>query len=128
MRTLGAAAPFWILSCVAGCEHRDASAVALTPAAGTTPSAERAAENLTRARCDRAERCGEVGPGAQFTSREHCLDTLWRESVAQATSCRAGIDQQAIEGCLTEIDAHGCDDAMGGFNQYAACKVEDLCI
>jgi len=128
MRTHGAAALFWTLSCLAGCEHGDTSVPPMTPASGTTPIAERAAENVTKARCDRAERCGEVGQDAQFTSREHCLNVLWKESVEQLTSCRTGVDQGAIKACLNEINQHGCDDAMGGFQQYLACKVEDLCI
>jgi hypothetical protein len=128
MRTLGLAALFWISSSLFACEHGDTSHQALTPASGTTPSAERAAEQVTRARCDRAERCGEIDRQALFTSRQHCLDQLWRESVAQLSPCRTGVDDDAVKQCLNEIRQHGCDDAMGGFEQYLACKVDDLCI
>jgi hypothetical protein len=101
---------------------------AMTPASRTTPAAERGAENVTRALCERAERCGAVGPSSQFTSNQHCLDSLWVESIEQLSPCRLGVDSEALNDCLAEIGDHGCDDSMGGFQQYLACKVEDLCI
>jgi len=127
MRTRAAVALLWTIGWGAACEHRDSSEV-LTPASGRTPASERATEVVTRARCQRAERCGRIGENALFDNREHCLNALWPESVAQLTPCRSGVDQSAVQECLSEIDRHGCDDAMSGFAQYPACRVEDLCI
>jgi hypothetical protein len=128
MRKLGATLLLASLAAFAGCERHETSEPALTPASRTPPAAERAAEGVTRARCDRAERCGQIGLNAQYSSREHCLNVLWQDSLDQLSGCRNGVDQGAVNECLSEIGEHGCEDAMGGFQQYLACKVEDLCI
>ena len=137
MRTIAATLLLAITGTVAGCEHRESgqppltpasSDAAMTPASRTTPAAERGAESVTRALCERAERCGEVGPNALYASNRHCLDALWVDSIEQLSPCRTGVDREALRECLAEIGEHGCDDPMGGFQQYLACKVEDLCL
>ena len=128
MRTIAATLLLLASSSLFGCERHESSEPAMTPAARTTPSAERAAEEVTRARCDRAERCEEVGMCALYSSRQHCLNALWEDSLDQLSSCRSGVDHDAVQECLAEIREHGCEDAIGGFQQYLACKVEDLCV
>jgi hypothetical protein len=127
MRYLGAAALLLVMSSFAGCDRGESSGRTLTPASRSTPSAERAAEDVTRARCDRAERCGDIGLEATYLSRQHCLNVLWDDSMDELRSCRSGVDQVAVQDCLAEIGSHGCSDAVGSFQQYLACKVEDLC-
>lgn len=128
MRIIAATLATCALCSFAACERRDTAEPVMTPASRTTPSAERAAEDVARAQCDRAERCGQIGMNALYSSRQHCLNVLWDDSLGRFDACRSGVDHEQLNDCLTEIAEHGCDDAIGGFEQYLACKVEDVCV
>lgn len=112
---------------LAGCERRESTEPALTPASRTASGIERATDELTSARCDRELRCENIGADESYTSREDCMRSLWSETYDDVDACEDGIDPSELRECLAEIAEDDCDDVLGGIDRYVACKLDDLC-
>lgn len=111
-----------------GCQHEEASEPPLTPAARTSPAAERAIGALAAARCDHQQRCQAIGPNGPYLNREACMNVMLSDGYAQLSGCRLGIDQDDVEECLQDIQESDCQENMVRLETIDDCSTEEICI
>jgi hypothetical protein len=103
------------------------------PAVVTTTSVsanESAAQSIAAARCDREEKCANVGSGKMYASRNACVDELRdkTQSELHASKCDGDVDKTQLEACLTEIRAEKCKLALDMISRVAGCRPGSLCV
>jgi hypothetical protein len=87
-------------------------------------------EQLAAARCDREQRCGNVGDARSYASRNVCLDTM-RGSIGNALNaynCPLGIDRANLERCRVAIHEEHCGDAVATVSRAQTCRTAALCL
>jgi hypothetical protein len=99
----------------------------LVPAAGTVREADDAAERVANARCDREQRCKDIGESKTYSDRNHCMTVMKNEAMKDFSDCRTGVDQKDLRQCLTEIGNEDCNGLFSGFAEFKACGMDDLC-
>ena len=107
----------------------------LTPAAGVAPrvSAAEAVDSISRARCDRAFQCDEIGVENEtdFQSREQCTKSMAQDASQALSVCVDGIAQRALLRCLTEIgnqDCSGVSRLLDDVEEFFVCRAGALCL
>jgi hypothetical protein len=111
-----------------GCERGDDSEPALTPAARTSPAAERAIEAIAAARCDHEQRCNAIGATAEYMTREHCMNVMRADGYDELGVCGLGVRQEPIQGCLAVIAGQACGSALSRLERIPACRSNLLCV
>jgi hypothetical protein len=112
------------------CDHDPGPSILSQPVADTsirpgrlgTPSAAVAA--ILEARCARAQRCGRIGPGREYSTQNDCAQrtrAAWSEELNRV-ECDRGVDEGALRACLHELSADDCADEVG-----AVCRAMDVC-
>jgi hypothetical protein len=144
MKTLRTMAVLGItaMGLLSACEHSDNGAAAVP---GTTAYREyrvgvtnaqaasfdqRIVEEVTVARCDREQSCGNVGAGQRYFDKVICMDHM-RASIGDdlnAYQCPLGIDRGALDGCLSAIRAEGCGDGVAILSRARSCRASALCL
>jgi hypothetical protein len=116
---------------LASCDRDPEPSILSEPVADTelhpgrlgVPSA--ALEAVTDARCARAQRCREIGPGLAYASRNDCVLSTraeWSEELNRI-DCERGVREDALNACLRELSEAGCgDEGMRG-----ACRPLAIC-
>jgi hypothetical protein len=89
----------------------------------------RALLSVAAARCDRAERCQQVGPDHRYDTRSVCLSAVRAKENSELNlhACPGGVDQGKLNECLAEIRASECDSTLDALTQSVACRPSDLC-
>ncbi len=88
-----------------------------------------AIDRIVLARCELAERCGDVGQGKDYTSRTQCEQKVrsdWRNDL-NAYECSRGIDESELSECLQEIRTQDCDNPFDMLGRVTACRSSDIC-
>jgi hypothetical protein len=90
----------------------------------------RVVERISAATCDREASCGTIGPGADFKSREECMDVMREKTTRElnAVACPRGIDQKALDDCLASLVANQCAQPSDQINRSARCPARSLCL
>ncbi len=97
----------------------------------TGPSTAEAIGVLAAKRCERAVRCGRVGPGKAFPDEDQCRTAarLALESQRYVQRCAARIDARALEACAEAIAAAPCAGAGDrDLADVAECQLRNLCV
>jgi hypothetical protein len=84
---------------------------------------------ITDARCDRSERCDEIGPGLKYATRVAC-DQQAGSSTANdlsATRCPHGLDKDAVTRCTSAINTEMCSTPLDMLIAIADCRTDVLC-
>jgi hypothetical protein len=110
-----------------GCERKDGSEPALTPASGQRSEVDRASDEITAARCRRELSCNDIWPDKTYETYDECVAALWKDTRHELDGCEEGIDDAELRECLYEIAEDGCDDPLGRFDRSVACKIDDVC-
>jgi hypothetical protein len=128
---LGAAALTLILGCNKS-NDPDPSAPAvdttpgvLSPASGTAS----AAQSIAQSRCEREQRCDNVGGDKKFSSMDDCLTrvrTDWKDDL-NARECPGGVNRPQLDECLTEIRNEECSSPLDTLERVAACTAGQIC-
>ena len=86
-------------------------------------------EQLAEARCTREARCNNIGPDRRYSSLEDCRTRVWTEWQGDfdERECQTGLDEPALERCLTEIRVLECSSALESLEQLPACQAGSLC-
>lgn len=108
---------------------------AMRPAAGTradpatSSSTMNGINDISVARCDREVRCGGVGPGQSYETRDQCISDLNNAGYddLDADACRKGLDQKELDKCLSEIHAERCGAPLDTLDRLVACRAATLC-
>ena len=85
---------------------------------------------LSTLRCDREERCNNVGGGHEYDTRSVCMSTM-RGSIGNelnAYNCPMGIDAANLDRCEVAINAEHCGDALATVSRGEACRQGALCL
>jgi hypothetical protein len=140
--TLGLGALGAILVSVVACSHqsseRDPHVAAynheptngqvgnMTPASRTRS----AAEQLAQSRCERENKCGNIGPNKTYSSSQDCLTrvrTDWKDDL-NARECPGGINQSQLDECLGQIRAEACSSPFDTLARITECTSAQICI
>ena len=107
------------------------------PPAPVTPSGAAAAQPvsvhdvalITKERCEREERCTNVGVGRRYATREVCDEQIRSDNMNNLTNaaCPYGINAANLQTCLADIRAEACGNPFDSLNRYIHCTVNALC-
>lgn len=111
-----------------GCAGATDSEPSLTPAARTSPAAERAIEAAAAARCDHAQRCNSIGPTAEYLTREHCMNVMRADGFSELGVCGLGIRQEPLRRCLADVSAQSCAAPVAQLDGVVSCRSSELCV
>jgi hypothetical protein len=121
------------LALIVGCD-RSSDPEPMTPASRPVVETPRAAtasaaESIAQSRCEREERCGNVGGDKKFSSMDDCLTrvrTDWKDDL-NARECPGGINRPQLDECLTEIRNEECSSPLDTLERVAACTSAQIC-
>lgn len=88
-----------------------------------------AVRKIADARCDREERCGEIGEDEDYTSRIDCRSKIrseWAEELNEY-ECPGGIVMKEFDECLEEIRNEDCANPFDTLGRIIACRSGDIC-
>lgn len=81
------------------------------------------------ARCDREERCNNVGAGRTHSSRSECLTDARndRRDSWDSAECRQGINSARLSDCLAAVRSQNCNNPMDDLTRLATCRSGEVC-
>lgn len=84
---------------------------------------------IAMARCDREEKCQNLGTDRKFASREACLTEIQEDlsDDLKLSECPGGIVQKELDECLAEIRSEDCKNPIDKLERLAACRTTDMC-
>jgi hypothetical protein len=97
--------------------------------AETEESGVSAADSIARSRCEREERCDNIGGDKKFSSMDDCLTrvrTDWKDDL-DARECPGGINRAELDECLNEIRSEDCSSPFDTLERVAACTSGQIC-
>jgi len=104
--------------------------LALLAGCGGNLDQQDAREQATARSCDRAARCGAIGPGEEFVDRDDCeveFNSLWNGQWSKQ-DCDGEIREEDLEVCLAAIDNTLCDNDLDEANTFfIKCAEERVC-
>jgi hypothetical protein len=88
-----------------------------------------AVDSITAARCDREQRCNNIGTGKKFESRSSCVTNVRSDWQGELSSleCPRGIEHEKLETCLERLRTDGCANPVETLGRVAACRQAELC-
>lgn len=107
---------------IGGCNRHESRAPAMTPASGTVSARANAIHEISMARCERDERCNDIGAGKHYESLIACEDERDREARQSARECKGGVDQDRVNECLSAIRAEQCGSPLDSLERLVACR------
>lgn len=131
---VGWAIPWSVAAVItAGCNHQarqDTTARADRDGAELDRRPHRAAvTSITNARCDREQRCGNIGPDAKFDSRNACVARIredWADQL-NASECPHGVRKVELDECLQDIRTEECGDPFDTLARTFSCGRSEIC-
>jgi hypothetical protein len=88
-----------------------------------------AVASITQARCQREQRCGNIGADKKFDSMGKCMSEIretWKDEL-NTRECRGGIVQKELQECLDEVRNEDCNNPFDTLNRVLACREGDIC-
>jgi hypothetical protein len=125
MRTVYVTTQLILGALVFSCQHEKAEP--LVPSSGTVRGIDKAVVDLATARCDYQQRCNHIGPESRYADRDHCLKVMRSEARSDLNHCHAGVDQNDLRECLTQIANEDCGGTFSRLEEYKDCHLDDLC-
>lgn len=115
---------------------RDAQQPQMMPAAQVSPaySAKDAAEMIAAARCDREQRCNNIGPNLEYQNRQHCMNVFRNdatETMADDEDCRRGVKPEDLNECMSQLRGRSCGALGAAFDSVSStvsCRSAELCM
>jgi hypothetical protein len=133
---LALAALFCAVPFAAACEHETHTHPA-TPddlAARETrvePKAETtgAVRKIVAARCEREERCHNVGPDRTYADHSACTSKLQGSTADDINTkdCDRGVDDVKLHDCIAKIHEEDCGNPIDTLSRVAACRTGAIC-
>jgi len=127
MKLVKASAGVLLVFAVIGCSKH--TEPAMVPAAGNERSREDSIHAITRERCEREVRCGNVGVDKKYASLDACTSSLndTGYSSLDAKSCPHGVDSRELAECQQSIRNEECGSVIDAIERLAACRSSKLC-
>lgn len=84
---------------------------------------------ITQARCEREQRCDNIGEDEKYASMSKCTSEIretWRDEL-NTRECRGGVVQKELQECLEEVRNEDCNNPFDTLNRVLACREGDIC-
>ena len=96
-----------------------------------TPAAQSrsAVREISDARCDREERCDNVGAEKKYATRDICdqsVENDWADDL-NGLDCPNGIVDAELEKCLAAIRDEDCGSVLDALDRFTSCTAADIC-
>ena len=120
------AAPFTV-----ACNHEHHHAVAADevdhPREGRTTGAVR---EIVAARCEREERCNNVGPDKTYANHAACTSKLEGSTSDDINmkDCPNGVSDAKLHECLAKIHGEDCGNPIDTLSRVTACRTGQICL
>jgi hypothetical protein len=116
----------------AACDHdRPPPATPMTSSGvlAAEPVSVHDVEVITKERCDREERCTNIGVDRKYATRDVCIQDIRSDNMNTLTNaaCPYGIDSKQLQACLANIREERCNNPFDKLSRYSACKQSALC-
>jgi uncharacterized protein DUF6184 len=85
--------------------------------------------SLAEARCEREERCNDIGSDRKYSSKDDCVARVradWKGDL-NAQECRAGVNQVRLDECLTALRQEECGHPFDTLDRVATCRSGAMC-
>lgn len=94
---------------------------------------EEGAGLLADAACEHAQKCHNIGEGAQYATREQCVEVLRPQVLAELqTDARcAGIGLDDTKECAQDFQAQACLDTSMSYAELRrpmSCELRNVCV
>ncbi len=91
-------------------------------------SADAAATQIARARCDREVACGSVGTGRMYPARDECTRDFLRSAQTDLANqaCPSGIGARRLDDCTGRLRKESCHP-LSTLSLMDACRPAALC-
>jgi hypothetical protein len=85
---------------------------------------------LAGARCDREQRCNNVGAGQKYASQNVCMDQMHGSLANDLNTyeCPRGIDESQLDRCMTAIRSEECSHPLDTIARMEKCRTGALCM
>jgi hypothetical protein len=110
-------------------DHDESHDEAHTPLKGPGGEARSAARNIAGARCDREQKCSNIGAGKKYASDEACEDQIradWANDL-NAYDCPGGVVDKELEECLNAIRNEDCNSPFDTLSRVSECTASQIC-
>jgi len=110
-------------------EHDEHSEEGTSPELGSGMSTHFAVRSIARARCDREERCSNIGPDKSYESVGACETKIrgdWADDLNKY-ECPKGVVQTELDQCLADIRAEDCNSPFDTLARVAECTSNQIC-
>jgi hypothetical protein len=102
------------------------------PGPGMSPASRTrsAAEQISQARCEREQQCGNIGADKTFSSTQDCLARIqndWKGDL-DTRQCPGGINQQELDECMSEVRSEDCGNPFDTLARITECTKAQICI
>jgi hypothetical protein len=86
-------------------------------------------EIVAKERCDREERCSNVGADRKYATRAACVERIRDDSLRTFTNaaCPQGVDSSRLQACLAELRQERCDGPFDTLSRNTTCTRSVLC-
>jgi hypothetical protein len=122
------------LACLAfgfvGCHGTGEANSADSPPSTPEAHLKGAIKDIVTARCDREERCNNVGLDKTYASREACTSKLEGNTSSDLNmqDCEHGVDRPKLHECLAKIHGEDCGNPIDALSRVTACRTGALCV
>jgi hypothetical protein len=88
-----------------------------------------AVDRIALAWCDRDVRCGNIGAGKRYATKELCLahESSKRWARMDARTCGEASSSDRVQACVASIAEDECLDPHDGLDKRQACDPDRLC-
>lgn len=107
---------------------------AASPELEARTTAAEAANRVAAARCEREQKCENIGPEKRHASVEQCLSSVHEgmdRELGGDEDCKKGVLMSDLEQCLSETreqDCSGPAEAINAIGRAKQCSSSDLCL
>ncbi len=112
-----------------GCQRHAQRTVAHTHAYAGGPTNRSAVAAIADARCDREQRCGNIGSGGKYASKHACNEQVRREwaEPLNGRECPRGVNEEELEECLEDIRGEDCNNPFDSLERVLSCGTVEIC-
>jgi len=96
---------------------------------GSGMKAHHALHQISRARCEREEHCGNIGGGKDYASMGACEEKIradWSGDLNKY-ECPHGIVKSALDKCLADVRTEECGNPFDTLSRVVSCNASDIC-
>ena len=97
---------------------------------GVTDARVAARNRASKAACDRANACGNIGPGQSYADYSSCITIVNGDidsSIWPVADCQQ-IDQSALDVCISAINGTQCGNGLNFLITLGTCGKANVCL